>query len=520
MNVTLTNRLSIVEYIKERYQLIVFAIYLILLAIAVSHHEPWMDEAQAWLLAKDTGFKELFLKYLRYEGSPGLWHLLLMIPAKLGLPYFTINIISAVFAASGVWLFIKYAPFPILIKVLYPFSFFVFFQYGVVARNYCLIAPILFLLAINYNRKNDHPYVFLLLLCLLANISAHTFLIAGSIAFVHFLDLIKGWKHFTTRTKTHQVISLAIFALIALLVVSIVMTPPDQIYAGHLNWDLRNLWMVSTRMLGGSLVMNEYSHLPWLFGTVSVIIFATSLTWFYKNKLILLYLLPLVLLSILFGVKYRNLWHQGILFLLWVFVLWISYERIGKEKVTGFSKSVIAGLAVVLTVQIYWCIDALGYDLRHNYSAGYSVAKYIKANHLEKEKIYISGWKNISILPYFSKNIFSNHNNGSSRRFWNWSVNNVTSVGATQNVLDTIECLQPEVVIFASDHIASKQKIEIPGYRAVAFFKGYLCWKTGLSEPECYLIFRKKEPEPEKIVYEDRSSANRNKTVKPNFKID
>src|SRR5205085_4524514 len=157
MNITLTNRISVVQYIKERYQLIVFSVFVTLLAIAVSHHEPWMDEAQAWLLAKDTGFKELFLKYLRYEGSPGLWHLILMIPAKLGLPYFTINILSAGFAAAGVWLFIKYAPFPPIIKILYPFTFFVFFQYGVVARNYCLIAPILFLIAINYTKKREHP---------------------------------------------------------------------------------------------------------------------------------------------------------------------------------------------------------------------------------------------------------------------------------------------------------------------------------------------------------------------------
>lgn len=514
MNISLTNRFSVIEYVKERYQVIVFAIYVTLLAIAVSHHEPWMDEAQAWLLAKDTGFKELFIKYLRYEGSPGLWHLILMVPAKLGVPYYTINILSAVFAASGVWLFIKYAPFPALIKILYPFSFFVFFQYGVVARNYCLISPILFLIAINYNRKKEHPYLFVLLLCLLANISAHTFLIAGSIAFVHFIDVIKSWKTFDVRTRTHQLTSLFIFGLIALLVIFMVMTPPDQIYAGYINWDLLNLWLVTKRMIGGSMIMNEYSHFPWLFGTVCMAIFAISVIWFFKNKLGLLYLMPLILLSILFGIKYRNLWHQGVLFLLWIFVLWLSYEKYRNVQLAGLAKAVMAGIAVVLTVQIYWCVDALGYDLYHNYSASHSVAKYIKANKLDKEDIYISGWKNISILPYFSKNIFSNHNNGSKHRFWNWSVNNVTSVGASQEVLDTIECLQPEVVIFASDHIRSKQKIELPGYKAVAFFKGYLCWKTGLSEPECYLIFKKDdEQEPEKIVYENKSSANKNKTV-------
>ena len=517
MNIVLANKISVFEYIKERYQIIVFAFYVALMAVAVSHHEPWMDEAQAWLLAKDTGFKELFIKYLRYEGSPGLWHLILMIPAKLGFPYYSINILSALFASVGVWLFIKYSPFPAFIKILYPFSFFVFFQYGVVARNYCLISPILFLIAINYDKKQQHPFRFLLLLCLLANISAHTLLIAGSIAFVHFFDIIKSWKNFDARTRTHQLTALFLFGLIALFVVYIIMTPSDQIYAGYINLDISNIWLVSRKMLAGSLIMNEYTQFPWLFGTVAVVIFLTTVWWFFKNKLGLLYLMPLLLLSLLFGMKYRNLWHQGVLFLLWIFVLWISLSKHLKEKPTGLSKAVIAGIGLVLTVQVYWCIKAVSYDISHNYSAGYSVAKYLKANKLDKENIYFSGWKNISILPYFQKNIFSNHNNGSNHRFWNWSVHNVTSVGASQAVLDTIECLQPGVVIFASDHIARKQRIELPGYKAVAFFKGYLCWKTGLSEPECYLIFRKNQPqeddqEGEKIVYESKS-GNKNKNA-------
>jgi hypothetical protein len=514
MNIILTNRFSVIDYIKAKYQVIVFAVYLVLLILAISRHEPWMDEAQAWLLAKDLGFKELFIKYLRYEGSPGLWHLVLMIPAKLGLPYSTINIVSAIFSSVGVWLFIRYAPFPPLIKILYPFTFFVFFQYGVVARSYCLIAPILFVLALHYDKKNDHPFRFILLLCLLANISAHTFLIAGSIAFVHFLDVVKNWKVFDSRLKIRQSLSLVAFGLMALLVILIVMTPPDQIYAGRMNWGLDNFIRVTKRMIGGSFVMNEFSRqLFWLSGAVSFLVFCLTVVWLSKNKMALVYLLPMLLLSILFAIKYRNWWHQGVLFLLWLFVLWISYEK-NKDKLgMAFRHTLTGGIALVLATQVYWCINSLVYDLNNSYSGSKSLANYIKANQLQDQKIYVSGWRNISVLPYFSKNIFYNHNNGSNHRFWNWSTNNVTSVGATPPVLDTIGCEQPEVVIFASDHIPSRQLIELPGYKPVAFFKGYLCWKTGVIEPECYLVFRKKnreqeqeqEPGSEKIVYREKS---------------
>ena len=495
MNVITINRSSASNYIKDNYLVIIFYIYLILSAIAVSAHEPWMDEAQAWLLAKDLGIKELLVTYLRYEGSPGLWHLILMIPAKAGLPYFTINIVSALFSAFGVWLFIHYSPFPGLIKALYPFTFFVFFQYGVVARSYCLIAPVLFLIAINYKRKTEHPYIFILLLCLLANISAHTFLIAGSIAFVHILDLLKEWRKLSTPTKTNNIIALAILAITAALVFFIVKTPPDQLYAGSINLNLTHFIFIAKKMIGGSMVSNEFGYFHSFTEFISLVMVVITIIWLAKNKLALLYILPLMLITTLFAIKYRNYWHQGVLFLLWLFVLWISYDRYRNRPRRSLARTVLACVALVMMVQVYWCIFSFSYDLTHNYSGSRSLANYIKSKGLQKDSIYISGWRCISVLPYFSKNIFYNLNNGSNHRFWNWSVYNTTSVGASQDVLDTIEYEQPQIVIFSSDHIPSRQKIELPDYKPLAFFKGYLCWKTGLIEPECYLVFTKKSAE-------------------------
>jgi len=515
MNVTVTNRFSVLEFVKEKYQVIVFTIYLILLAIAVNRHEPWMDEAQAWLLAKDVSVKDLLIKYLRYEGSPGLWHLILMIPAKTGLPYFSINIISALFSAIGVWLFIRYAPFPPLIKILYPFTFFVFYQYGVIARSYCLIAPVLFCLAMLYKKKNDHPYLFVLLLTVLANISAHTFLIAGSIAIVHCIDILNLWKKLDVGLRIRHLIAMAVLAVVAGFVYFVMKTPPDQIYANYINTNLNNFFKVSKRMLGGSLILNEFSDWQWFSGTICYAIVIVTLIWLRKHKLVMLYLLPLLLISTLFAIKYRNLWHQGVLFLLWVFVLWVSFDKYKSQnsRPIVWAKTTLAGFAIVLAVQVYWCIDALSYDLYHNYSASYSLARYIKRNRLQNEKIYVSGWKNISILPYFSKNIFYNHNNGSNLRFWNWSTSNVTSVGASPFILDTITCEQPDVVIFSSDHIPHQYRIDLPNYKAVAFFSGYLCWKTGLIEPECYLVFKKTDPEADKVVYQDKLQGSKNKNL-------
>src|SRR5215469_7226872 len=64
-------------------------------AFMIPFHEPWADEAQAWQLARSVPLTELFRHSLRYEGTPGLWHFLLAILAKLHVSYTGIHWFSA-----------------------------------------------------------------------------------------------------------------------------------------------------------------------------------------------------------------------------------------------------------------------------------------------------------------------------------------------------------------------------------------------------------------------------------------
>ena len=55
---------------------LVFLVYIALLSVIILHHEPWADEAQAWILARDCSPINLIFKNLRYEGHPPLWYLI------------------------------------------------------------------------------------------------------------------------------------------------------------------------------------------------------------------------------------------------------------------------------------------------------------------------------------------------------------------------------------------------------------------------------------------------------------
>ncbi|MDB5191452.1 MAG: hypothetical protein JWQ96_1015 [Segetibacter sp.] len=476
--------------IKDKYREIVFACFVILLSIAVYHHEPWMDEAQAWLLAKDLGVPELISKYLRYEGSPGLWHLVLMVPAKLGLPYYSINIISALFSCAGVFIFLRYSPFPVVVKVLFPFTYFVFYQYAVVARSYCMIPALLFLIAIVYPNKNQKPFQFILLLCLFANVSAHTFLISGCLLFIHLIDLAKNWKKLEDNLKIKHIVSFVVFCLMSLVIVYALVPPPDQIFARELKGDWEDFFIV-LRMVAGALAFDEGGAFYFLKLTFSLLVFGLSVYWFVRNKLGLLYLLPLIVILLFSAMVYRNVWHQGILFFLWIFVLWISYDNHTLFKPVRTHKAIKKATVFVLAVQVFWSFLSFNYDFSRRYSASREVANYIKTHGYEKKRIFATGWKSISIQPYFKEKIFYNLNKGTDKKFWFWSVDNETPVGANYEVIDSIKNEQPDLVIIASHYIPRRVRVEIEGYEAVKLFTGFLFWKTSRKEPECYLMFRK-----------------------------
>ena len=58
-------------------------LFAILLALVTSRHAMFGDEAQAWLIARDSGNLLELAHHLRYEGHPALWYLLIYLPAHL-----------------------------------------------------------------------------------------------------------------------------------------------------------------------------------------------------------------------------------------------------------------------------------------------------------------------------------------------------------------------------------------------------------------------------------------------------
>lgn len=178
------------------YSVLLF-IYIGLVLLGLINHEQWRDEAQAWLIVRDTNFIE-FLRVLRTEGHPPLWYLLIMPLAKLGLPYISQSILTATIMIASVYLLLFRTNLPIVLKVLLPFSYFFLYEYALFARSYCLIAFFVVAIIALYPKRFERPWLYAICIAGLFNTHVLMFTFCGSLVLVYIWEM---WKENNANTR-------------------------------------------------------------------------------------------------------------------------------------------------------------------------------------------------------------------------------------------------------------------------------------------------------------------------------
>lgn len=467
---------------RDWWKIAVLLAFVTLVALAVARHEPFSDEGQSWMLTRNVSPFSLVFEYCRYEAHPCIWYLLLVIPAKLGLPYYFLNIISAAIATFTVYLLLWHSPFPSYVRVLLPFTYFFFYQYAIVARGYVLVAPLLFMTAMLYRKRVERPYLFVVLLSLLANAEIPAALVALGIFGAHWIDLRREWSALETPKRKALLWSSVIFAASFAFMIIIVWSPSDSQTKPDIVISLKQCWYVFVnQFLHGSITNYWY---------LTLIILIISCLWFRTRRVLLLYLLPTLLHFLQTAAVPSSVFHQGIFFLEWIFALWVSFEGITrlemdtKNLMRVLRKLVTVCMLIVIGIQIYWGISAFAYDRSNVYCGTYDVANFIKANKLENGKIYMVGGQSTEgVNLYFDRNIFANLNGGrKDQAFWDLSGKNKTPWFLDDDAMRTIERDQPGLVVIslASVHNRSfeelNRSLSNTNYRAIGPFLGHMIW--------------------------------------------
>ena len=167
-----------------------FAVYAAATLVLTLRHEPWADELQAWLIARDCTVREIFY-VMRWEGHFVPWYLMLHVFAANGCPVLCMSLLSWAFMAAAGAFFVFRAPFSLPMKALVLCSSGMLFWYPVVTRCYAPIPLLLFALAACWTTRLKRPLLFGFLIACLTNTHAY---FEGFCGIVFVLWAFDAWK--------------------------------------------------------------------------------------------------------------------------------------------------------------------------------------------------------------------------------------------------------------------------------------------------------------------------------------
>lgn len=471
-----------------------FSLYAALVALAIPYHEPFVDEAQAWQLARSLSLHDLFVKYLGYEGAPGLWHFLLWILSRARVSYGGLHWICGAVAVAATSLLIFRSPLPRYLRLTLPFTYFLLFHYAVVARNYVLVPLLLYAIALCWKKK---PITVAVLLGLLANSTLHAAVISGGLAILYGYAQIRDKN--ARRPWPARLLPAAIILLLFYAFAIWTAFPPRDLSI------IRAVGGPHSFFVYASASLVEATCQPWLLG----IPFWIAIAFCFGARHKLLYLLPVLFFAIFSGVVSANFWHSGLLVPLLVCLLWITWPDPG----TSSSRYELAGRGAVLVLavtQILWAAYAITYDHSHAYSPDQAAAKFLHPfvhdgttigityfsdpeKHAFANDPQDTAYISVGILPYFNHNIFLNLPNS----FWWWTANNPTEQRFVETLRSRPRIVLVEVVRRSPGPIGlNNSKAELlteHGYRLTNTFCGIMPQKLQPQIMTCHLVYQLSE---------------------------
>jgi hypothetical protein len=514
---------------------LIVLIYAALSLFSICHHEPYRDEAQAWLIVRSCqDFKALFLQ-MGYEGTPGLWHLLLLPLVRLELPFFTASLLNYLIILTAVILLVKYAPFSVFHKALLIFGYFFSYEYCVFARSYSLTVLLLFLIATFYRDRFNRPILHAFLLILLANTNLHG-LVMSLVLFC--LILVETFfidkRRFSDVSISWLCITLAGFAISTwqlwppvdvlpprvhqegipsllsakltyehLVVISQALTSAFlPIPSPELNFWNSNLVYLP---IGYLRDFKSAASLQSILYSLSLLIPAGISVGLLARKpfpLLMYSSLCLGLIGIFFLIYQAGIRHQGLIYIVFVFCLWVSAYHTEKGfkrcplKFKAFdSKYHHRYVTVLLTFQLMATPVACFVDWKYEFSSGKRAAHFLKENIFSMKNILIATYASsqaCTMIPYlkppFDKFYFLEYQDECNFMTWNrvfWK-NRILSV---KDITNRIEARASGTHYDAVFFISNKKIIKSRFHQR---FDLVASFDNAIENTECYYIYKLK----------------------------
>jgi len=456
--------------------------YAAIVASAIAHHEPWADEAQAWQLARNLSLHDLFVTYLHYDVHPILWYVLLRILNLMGISYSGMHWICGAIGVAGTALFLFCSPFPKYLRALLPFTYFLLFQYAVVARGYVLIPLLFYLVALQWEKRIFSTAV---LLGLLANVELHAAAISGGFATVYLIEQLRDGAAKVPARRNRLIIFALILAFFYAFALATAWPAHDQ-----------QIWGITAHSRSVFIIAVQSLLLGLCDPLVIAFAFWVLFVFYLDERRKLIYLLPPLFFAC-FATNYFTFWHAGLIVPLIVTIMWISWPA-SKGKRLPYEHACSVAFAVVCCVQIACGFNALNFDRHYAYSGDLAAAAFLKPYAESNTVIAVTyigqpddrSFSAVGILPYFNDHLYANW----TVSYWLSSKGNraekdfetllpshpkIVVVETRDNSWDPIDLADPKI-----------QSLVRSGYRFTNQFCGTMPYRLGLGMRICHLVFQ------------------------------
>ncbi len=333
---------------------ILFAFIAISILIA-PYHEPWADEIQAFLIARDASFWEIISVIPHQEAQPPLWHLFLksmiiIFGKDLNITYISIFIMSL---TVGIFVF-KYK-IPLIYKILIPFGHSFLYQYNIISRNYCLAIFAIVLFGLLYKDRHKYIWRYSFILIFLAYTTSFYAPIAFCFGLLWILEIYFQHKN-NIKKYILPVLTLAMFGIILLWQIFPIENAAINI---RVTFDYHKHYNILAHTFDALFIgNNKIINLLFL---VIISLYLIINNKFYQmivnNKLNCIYIILILgsFFTIYLYSKYL-FYHQGLLYTLLLILIYI------------FNKAMKINLLLVaiLCMQIFWSVEIIKYDIKEN----------------------------------------------------------------------------------------------------------------------------------------------------------
>ena len=383
---------------KNGFNICVVCIFAFLSLFGILHHEIWLDEAQHWLLARDSSSLVDLWKNTRYEGHPLLWNLILYCitrfthdPLWMQLAHWSISVVA-------VAIFIFSSPLASNWNVLFVFGYFMLFEYTMLSRNYSLLLLFFFLSLRFYVTSR---YLILgISLFLLSNTHLFGLIIAGWLAIIILLFDTFNDQLPVAESRSRKLV-LFIFLAGALLSLAQISPPGDSPFLPSIG----TLFSRTGIERFFAVFLKAFFPIPDLFdyhfwnsnlltgtskilaGIVSVVvIFATVIIANNTRKSLILFLgTSLSIIAVVITLYPASIVqasrHFGLIYIVLIGSIWIGFRE-GKTPYLNFlsPKRKTMLITSLLLVQLVAGSIAFYLDLKRPFSESRNVISFLEQN--------------------------------------------------------------------------------------------------------------------------------------------